>query len=113
MHVTHHGPYALVLAFLTGALVDKMGIFEGLLIAMAVHSAVHYLVDSQMHKRPTKAILGDYMTSLRNLVVTPDSHCRLAVLISRIQRELDGFRTKPVYCGHTALSLESPLDYRH
>lgn len=67
MHVTHHGPYALVLAFLTGALVYKVGIFEGLLIAMAVHGAVHYLVDSQTHKRPAKAILGDYMTSLRKL----------------------------------------------
>ena len=67
MHVTHHGPYALMLAFLTGALVYKVGIFEGLLIAMAVHGAVHYLVDAQVNKRPAKAIFGDYIASLRKI----------------------------------------------
>jgi MFS superfamily sulfate permease-like transporter len=67
MHVTHHGPYALILAFLTGALVYKVGIFEGLLAAMAVHGAVHYLVDAQVNKRPAKAIFGDYVASLRRI----------------------------------------------
>lgn len=67
MHVTHHGPYALVLAFLTGALVYKVGIFEGLLVAMAIHGAVHYLVDTQANKRPVKAIVGDYFSNLRKI----------------------------------------------
>jgi hypothetical protein len=67
MHVTHHGPYAMVLAFLTGALVYKVGIFEGLLVAMAVHGVVHYLVDSQTNKRPAKAIVGDYFANLRRI----------------------------------------------
>lgn len=67
MHVTHHGPYALVLAFLTGALVYKVGIFEGLLVAMAIHGAVHYLVDTQTNKRPVKAIVGDYFSNLRKI----------------------------------------------
>ena len=67
MHITHHGPYALILALLTGALVYKIGIFEGLLAAMAVHGVVHYLVDSQVNKRPAKAILGDYVANLRKL----------------------------------------------
>jgi MFS superfamily sulfate permease-like transporter len=67
MHVTHHGPYALVLAFLTAVLVYKVGIFEGLLVAMAVHGAVHYLVDSQVNKRPVKAILGAYFANLRKI----------------------------------------------
>jgi MFS superfamily sulfate permease-like transporter len=67
MHVTHHGPYALVLAFLTGALVYKVGIFEGLLVAMALHGAVHYLVDTQANKRPAKAIVGDYFANLRKI----------------------------------------------
>lgn len=67
MHVTHHGPYAIVLAFLTGALVYKVGIFEGLLVAMAVHGVVHYLVDSQTNKRPAKAIVGDYFANLRKV----------------------------------------------
>lgn len=65
MHVTHHGPYALVLAFLTGALVYKVGIFEGLLAAMAIHGAVHYLVDTQTNKRSARAIFGDYIANLR------------------------------------------------
>lgn len=67
MHVTHHGPYALMLAFLTGALVYKVGIFEGLLMAMAVHGAVHYLVDAQVNKRPAKAIFVDYIANLRRI----------------------------------------------
>lgn len=67
MHVTHHGPYAMVLAFLTGALVYKVGIFEGLLVTMAVHGVVHYLVDSQTNKRPAKAIVGDYFANLRKV----------------------------------------------
>ena len=67
MHVTHHGPYAVILALLTGALVYKVGIFEGLLVAMAVHGIVHYLVDAQVNKRPLKAILDDYVVNLRKL----------------------------------------------
>lgn len=67
MHVTHHGPYALVLAFLTGALVYKVGIFEGLLVAMAIHGAVHYLVDTQANKRPAKAVVGDYFSNLKKI----------------------------------------------
>jgi MFS superfamily sulfate permease-like transporter len=67
MHVTHHGPYALVLAFLTGALVYKVGIFEGLLVAMAIHGTVHYLVDTQANKRPAKAVVGDYFSNLKKI----------------------------------------------
>lgn len=51
-HVTHHGPYAMVLALLTGALVYKVGIFEGLLIAMAVHGLIHYMVYTKVDKQP-------------------------------------------------------------
>jgi len=67
MHVTHHGPYALVLAFLTGGLVYKVGIFEGLLVALAVHGTVHYLVDTQVNMRPAKAIIDDYLANLRKI----------------------------------------------
>jgi MFS superfamily sulfate permease-like transporter len=67
MHVTHHGPYAMVLAILTGALVYKVGIFEGLLIAMAVHGAVHYLVDTQVNKVPAKEVVSNYVTTLKKI----------------------------------------------
>ena len=42
-HVIHQGQYPFVLAVLCGILVFKLGIFEGLLIALAVHSIVTYL----------------------------------------------------------------------
>lgn len=66
-HVTHHGPYAMVLAILTGALVYKVGIFEGLLIAMAVHGAVHYLVYTQINKQPAKEVISNYFIGLKNI----------------------------------------------
>jgi hypothetical protein len=65
VHVTHHGPYALILAILCGALVFKLGIFEGLLIAMAIHAAVHYLVYTQVDKLPLKTIWGNYVGTLK------------------------------------------------
>ena len=42
VHVTHYGPYALILAFLTAGLVYKVGSFEGLLVAKVIHGVVHY-----------------------------------------------------------------------
>ena len=65
IHVTHHGTYALILAILCGALVFKLGIFEGLLIAMAIHAVVHYLVYSQVDKLPLKTIWGNYVATLK------------------------------------------------
>lgn len=65
MHVTHHGPYAMILAVLCGALVWKLGIFEGLLIAMAVHGIVHFLVYLEHEKIPGKAIVKRYIDNLK------------------------------------------------
>jgi MFS superfamily sulfate permease-like transporter len=71
MHVTHHGPYAMVLAILTGALVYKVGIFEGLLLAMAIHAAIHYLLYTQVDKQPTKVIVNNYFANLKKLSTAP------------------------------------------
>jgi MFS superfamily sulfate permease-like transporter len=65
VHVTHHGPYALMLALLCGGLVYKVGIFEGLLIAMAVHGIVHYMVYYHSDKLPRKAIIKKYFDGLK------------------------------------------------
>ena len=65
MHVTHHGPYAMILAVLTGVLVYKVGIFEGLLVAMAVHAAIHYLVYTQAHKQPAEVVIRGYIENLK------------------------------------------------
>lgn len=64
-HVTHHGPYALILALLTGGLVFKLGIFEGLLIAMGVHGLVHYMFYAQVEKLSWKEMIQNYLTTLK------------------------------------------------
>ncbi len=64
-HVIHHGPYALMLAILCGALVFQVGIFEGLLIAMAIHGLVHYLVYNKNENMPGKAIVNRYITRIK------------------------------------------------
>jgi len=71
MHVTHHGPYAMVLAILTGALVYKIGIFEGLLLAIVIHAAIHYLLCAQVDKQPTKVIVNNYLANLKKLSTAP------------------------------------------
>lgn len=64
-HVIHHGPYALMLAILCGALVFKVGIFEGLLIAMAAHGVVYFLVYSKNDNMPHKDIINRYIKNLK------------------------------------------------
>lgn len=68
VHVTHHGPYAMILAILCGVLVFKVGIFEGLLIAMAVHGIVHYMVYANLDKMPGREIVRRYIDDLKKNV---------------------------------------------
>ena len=72
VHVSHHGPYALILATLCGGLVFWVGIFEGLLIAMAVHGIVHYMVYYNADKIPSKAIIKRYFENLAKGGGTPN-----------------------------------------
>ena len=65
VHVTHHGPYAMILAILCGLLVFKVGIFEGLLAAMAVHGIVHYMVYANLDKMPGLDIVKRYIDDLK------------------------------------------------
>jgi MFS superfamily sulfate permease-like transporter len=65
VHVTHHGPYAMILAILCGVLVFKVGIFEGLLIAMAVHGGVHYMMYANLDKMPGREIVRRYIEDLK------------------------------------------------
>ncbi|KAF0157540.1 MAG: sulfate transporter, partial [Syntrophaceae bacterium] len=46
---------------LCGVLVYKVGIFEGLLIAMAVHGIIHYLVFRKVDKMSNKNIVRKYI----------------------------------------------------
>ena len=68
VHVTHHGPYALILAILCGLLVFRVGIFEGLLAAMAVHGIVHYMVYANLDKMPGREIVRRYINDLKKNV---------------------------------------------
>ena len=60
-HVIHYGQYAMILATMCALLVYKVGIFEGLLIAMAMHGLINYVVFSQADKIPGKVIIKKYL----------------------------------------------------
>ncbi|MBH0179611.1 MAG: SulP family inorganic anion transporter [Nitrospira sp.] len=70
VHVTHHGPYAMILALLCGVLVFKVGIFEGLIIAMAVHGIVHYMMYANLDKLPGRVIVQRYIADLKKSSVS-------------------------------------------
>ena len=59
-HVAHHGKYAFALAMLCGILVFRLGIFEGLLISLALHSFITYVV-YRAERLPTVAILKKFL----------------------------------------------------
>jgi MFS superfamily sulfate permease-like transporter len=65
LHVTQYGRYALILATLCGGLVYLVGIFEGLLIAMAVHGAIHFLVYTRNENIPGKEVVKRYFENLK------------------------------------------------
>jgi len=65
-HVTHYGPYALMLACLTAGLVFQVGIFEGLLVAMAIHATVHFMIYTQHENMSVKSVVKRYFDSLKN-----------------------------------------------
>lgn len=65
VHVTHYGPYAVVLSFLTAGLVYKVGIFEGLLIAMVLHGIIHFMVFTKHDNLSGKTVVKRYFDNLR------------------------------------------------
>lgn len=64
-HVTHYGPYALMLAIITGLLVFELGIFEGLVIAMVLHAVIHYMVYTMHDKMAAKSVIRRYFENLK------------------------------------------------
>lgn len=49
-HVAEHGKYPLILALFCGIMVFEIGIFEGLLIVLIIHSFVNVTIDRHEHK---------------------------------------------------------------
>lgn len=60
-HVAHHGRYELMLATICALLVYKLGIFEGLLIALALHGMINYIVLNRAYNETSKAIIRGYL----------------------------------------------------
>jgi len=60
LHVAQYGEYALLLASLCGILVFKVGIFEGLLITLALHAIIHIVIFKVIESLPASAIVKRY-----------------------------------------------------
>ncbi|MBX3639952.1 MAG: SulP family inorganic anion transporter [Nitrosomonas sp.] len=65
VHVTHYGPYAMMLALLTGLLVFQLGIFEGMMIALVVHAVIHYMVYTKHDNMPGRDVIKRYFENLK------------------------------------------------
>jgi MFS superfamily sulfate permease-like transporter len=59
-HVASEGKYALMLSLFCGVLVFKLGIFEGLVIALSIHSIISYIIDKH-HDTPTWEIIIKFL----------------------------------------------------
>ena len=60
LHVAHEGQYALMLAVFCALAVYKLGIFEGLLLAMILHGLVNYVVFRHTENMKTWQIIKKY-----------------------------------------------------
>ena len=65
VHVSLHGPYAMILATFCGVLVFKVGIFEGMLIALAIHGIIHYMVYTNLNKIAGRDLIKRYIDYLK------------------------------------------------
>ena len=54
-----------ILTTLCGGLVYRIGIFEGLLIAMVVHGIIHFMVYTQNEKIPGRDVIRRYFDNLK------------------------------------------------
>ena len=61
VHVAHSGEYAMILATLCALLVFRLGIFEGLLIALAFHGLINFVIYYEVHHIKSKDIIKVYL----------------------------------------------------
>jgi MFS superfamily sulfate permease-like transporter len=59
-HVASEGQYAFMLSLFCAVFVWKLGIFEGLLIALAIHGIISYAIDKH-HHTPTMKIVRKFL----------------------------------------------------
>jgi MFS superfamily sulfate permease-like transporter len=68
----HHGKYAISLATICGLLVYKLGIFEGLLLSLALHTVIHIVL--ALYKKQTIIhIYNSFRTSYMDRLEKSDS----------------------------------------
>ncbi|QKI89990.1 SulP family inorganic anion transporter [Thiomicrorhabdus xiamenensis] len=65
LHIAHHGPYAMLLATLCAILVFKVGIFEGLIITLAVHAIIYYVIFKRVNCEPNGRIIRRYFKKFK------------------------------------------------
>lgn len=65
LHVVKHGPYALLLATVCGLLVYQVGIFEGLLIALAIHAIISYVIFTKIENMSANTIVRTYFSKFK------------------------------------------------
>ncbi|WP_275689482.1 SulP family inorganic anion transporter [Nitrosomonas oligotropha] len=60
-HVAHQGQYALLLAIVCALLVYRLGIFEGLLLALAMHGVINLIVLRHVDDLKIRTIIKKYL----------------------------------------------------
>jgi MFS superfamily sulfate permease-like transporter len=66
LHVAKHGEYALLLGTLCGLLVFQVGIFEGLLITLALHEIIHFVIFTFIEKMDPKRFIKKYFERFKD-----------------------------------------------
>lgn len=64
-NVRSEGRYALIMAAVCGLLVFKLGIFEGLLLLLAVHAGIQYVFMRRLGQ-PTSEILSEFLATFKS-----------------------------------------------
>ncbi|AHF02028.1 sulfate transporter [Thiomicrospira aerophila AL3] len=65
LHVANFGRYAMLLAILCGLLVYWVGIFEGLLIALAIHAFINFVIFKERDNIGTHDIVRNYLNKFK------------------------------------------------
>lgn len=65
LHVANFGRYAMLLAILCGLLVYWVGIFEGLLIALAIHAFINFVIFKERDNIGTHDIVRNYLKKFK------------------------------------------------
>lgn len=66
IHVANHGEYPLLLGSLCALLVFKIGIFEGLLLTLALHAVIHLVIFTVIEKMKPASVVRRYFERFKD-----------------------------------------------